>query len=164
MVATRDMRTRSLWRTNSRRLTLLLLVIAVTPAATLVWLGVQLRRSGPWWRNAIWSFARWPCKARFDRWSSRSPTFSASLSTKRHTVHTNRPLHLLSPAQWGIVVAHCGEWRHPTLVGELAKNPVRTFEVTRDGRRVIFSSDKRATVDIWALENVLPAQPPAAMR
>ena len=33
---------RSLWRTNSRRLTLLLLVIAVPPAATLVWLGVQL--------------------------------------------------------------------------------------------------------------------------
>src|SRR6187200_2538656 len=33
---------RSLWRTNSRRLTLLLLVIAVPPATTLVWLGVQL--------------------------------------------------------------------------------------------------------------------------
>jgi signal transduction histidine kinase len=36
------MRTRSLWRSNSRRLTLLLLTIAVPPAATLVWLGVQL--------------------------------------------------------------------------------------------------------------------------
>lgn len=36
------MRTRSLWRGNSRRLTLLLLAVAVPPAATLVWLGLQL--------------------------------------------------------------------------------------------------------------------------
>src|SRR5262245_41938607 len=36
------MRTRSLWRSNSHRLTLLLLAVAVPPAATLVWLGLQL--------------------------------------------------------------------------------------------------------------------------
>ena len=36
------MRTHSLWRSNSRRLALLLLAVAVPPAATLVWLGAQL--------------------------------------------------------------------------------------------------------------------------
>src|SRR5687767_4799753 len=36
------MRTESLWRSSSRRLTLLLLAVAVPPAATLVWLGLQL--------------------------------------------------------------------------------------------------------------------------
>jgi len=46
----------------------------------------------------------------------------------------------------------------PTLVGELAKQPVRTIDVSRDGRHVIFATDQRSdTVEVWTLENVLQA-------
>jgi Tol biopolymer transport system component len=44
------------------------------------------------------------------------------------------------------------------LVGELTKDPVRTIDVTRDGRRVIFSTDRKGdSVEVWALDNVLPS-------
>ncbi len=46
----------------------------------------------------------------------------------------------------------------PALVGELGKIPVRTIDVARDGRQVIFGTDSGFTVEVWALENVLPAQ------
>jgi len=46
----------------------------------------------------------------------------------------------------------------PALVGELGKIRVRTIDVAHDGRQVIFGTDSGFTVDVWALENVLPAQ------
>jgi Tol biopolymer transport system component len=44
----------------------------------------------------------------------------------------------------------------PTLVGQLGNVRVRTIDVTSDGRQAIFGTDSGFTVDIWALENVLP--------
>ena len=46
----------------------------------------------------------------------------------------------------------------PSLVGDLGKLPVRTIDVAHDGRQVIFGTDSGFTVEVWALENVLPAQ------
>jgi Tol biopolymer transport system component len=48
----------------------------------------------------------------------------------------------------------------PALVGELGKMQVRSIDVTRDGRQVLFGTDSGFTVDVWSLENVLPAQKP----
>jgi Tol biopolymer transport system component len=43
-------------------------------------------------------------------------------------------------------------------VGELTKDPVRTIDVARDGRRVIFSTDRKGdSVEVWALDKVLPS-------
>jgi Tol biopolymer transport system component len=55
-------------------------------------------------------------------------------------------------------------WRIPatggaaTFVGQLAKTPARTFELTHDGRQVIFGTDSGFTVEVWALENLLPGR------
>lgn len=46
----------------------------------------------------------------------------------------------------------------PVLVGQLGNMRVRTIDVASDGRQVIFGTDSGFTVEIWALENVLPAQ------
>ncbi|HEX8030217.1 MAG TPA: hypothetical protein VF491_17205 [Vicinamibacterales bacterium] len=45
----------------------------------------------------------------------------------------------------------------PVLVGQLGNIRVRTIDVASDGRQLIFGTDSGFTVEIWALENVLPA-------
>jgi Tol biopolymer transport system component len=47
----------------------------------------------------------------------------------------------------------------PALVGELGKIPVRSIDVTHDGRQVIFGTGAGFTVEVWALENVLSVAP-----
>ena len=46
----------------------------------------------------------------------------------------------------------------PAFVGELGKIRVRTIDVSHDGQQVIFGTDSGFTVEVWALENVLPSQ------
>jgi Tol biopolymer transport system component len=45
----------------------------------------------------------------------------------------------------------------PVLVGQLGNIRVRTIDVASDGRQLTFGTDSGFTVEIWALENVLPA-------
>jgi Tol biopolymer transport system component len=45
----------------------------------------------------------------------------------------------------------------PALVGDLGKIPATSIDVSRDGRRVIFGAGSGFTVEVWALENVLPS-------
>jgi hypothetical protein len=44
----------------------------------------------------------------------------------------------------------------PALVGELGRIPAASIDVSRDGRRVFFGAGSGVTVEVWALENVLP--------
>ena len=44
----------------------------------------------------------------------------------------------------------------PTLVGELSTDAVGTIDISADGRRVIYGAGGPPTIEVWALENLLP--------
>jgi len=44
----------------------------------------------------------------------------------------------------------------PALVGELSKDAVGTIDISADGRRVIYGAGGPPTIEVWALENLLP--------
>ena len=44
----------------------------------------------------------------------------------------------------------------PTLVGELSTDAVGTIDISVDGRRVIYGAGGPPTIEVWALENLLP--------
>ncbi len=44
----------------------------------------------------------------------------------------------------------------PTLVGELSPDAVGTIDISADGRRVIYGAGGPPTIEVWALENLLP--------
>ena len=49
----------------------------------------------------------------------------------------------------------------PALVGELSKDAVGTIDISADGRRVIYGAGGPPTIEVWALENLLPKAGPS---
>ncbi len=49
----------------------------------------------------------------------------------------------------------------PSLVGELSSDVVGTIDISPDGRRVIYGAGGPPTIEVWALENLLPKAGPS---
>lgn len=64
-------------------------------------------------------------------------------------------LHQRKGSLWRVAAAGGS----PALVGQLSTDAVGTIDISADGRRVIYGAGGPPTIEVWALENLLPGGP-----